>query len=50
MYNKLKERKIIPCEVLQKIKDNAYMLLFPTYLKTFNVFNGQHFTSPTKRE
>jgi len=41
-YNKLKERKIGPCEILQKINDNAYRLRLPSHLKTSNVFNVKH--------
>ena len=38
-YNKLKERKISPCEVLHKINDNAYKIFLPHHMKTFIVFN-----------
>jgi len=41
-YNKLRERKIGPCEILQKINDNAYRLRLPSHLKTSNVFNVKH--------
>ena len=41
-YNKLKERKIGPCEVLQKINDNAYRLRLPSHLRTSDVFNVKH--------
>jgi len=41
-YNKLKERKIGPCEILQKINDNAYRLCLPSHLKTSDVFNVKH--------
>ena len=41
-YNKLKERKIGPCEVLQKINDNAYRLRLSSHLKTSDVFNVKH--------
>ncbi|XP_022871711.1 uncharacterized protein LOC111390827 [Olea europaea var. sylvestris] len=41
-YNKLKELKIGPCEVLQKINDNAYRLCLPSHLKTSDVFNVKH--------
>ncbi|KAE8668905.1 hypothetical protein F3Y22_tig00112281pilonHSYRG00079 [Hibiscus syriacus] len=41
-YNKLKDRKIGPCEVVQKINDNAYRLRLPSYLKTSDVFNVKH--------
>ena len=40
-YNKLKDRKIGPCEVLAKINDNAYKLRLPSHLKT-SVFNVKH--------
>jgi hypothetical protein len=41
-YNKLKDRKIGPCEVLQKINDNAYRLRLPSHLRTSDVFNVKH--------
>ena len=41
-YNKLKERKIGLCEVLQKINDNAYRLHLPSHLMTSDVFNMKH--------
>lgn len=41
-YNKLKERKIGPCETLQKINDNAYRLHLPRRLRTSDVFNVKH--------
>ncbi|KAE8655338.1 Detected protein of unknown function [Hibiscus syriacus] len=41
-YNKLKDRKIGPCEVVQKINDNAYRLRLPSHLKTSDVFNVKH--------
>jgi hypothetical protein len=41
-YNKLKEQKIGPCEILQKINDNAYRLRLPSHLKTSDVFNVKH--------
>ncbi|KAE8692442.1 hypothetical protein F3Y22_tig00110833pilonHSYRG00063 [Hibiscus syriacus] len=41
-YNKLKDWKIGPCEVVQKINDNAYRLRFPSHLKTSDVFNVKH--------
>jgi len=41
-YNKLRERNIGPCEILQKINDNAYKLHLPSHLKTFDVFNVKH--------
>ncbi|GLT54898.1 hypothetical protein SLA2020_280570 [Shorea laevis] len=43
-YNKLRERKIGPCEILQKINDNAYRLRLPSHLKTSDVFNVKHLT------
>ena len=44
IYNKLKERKIGRCEVLQKVNDNVYKIRLPHHLKTSNVFNVQHLT------
>ncbi|KAE8697013.1 hypothetical protein F3Y22_tig00110634pilonHSYRG00004 [Hibiscus syriacus] len=41
-YNKLKDRKIGPSEVVQKINDNAYRLRLPSHLKTSDVFNVKH--------
>ncbi|XP_022855290.1 uncharacterized protein LOC111376554 [Olea europaea var. sylvestris] len=41
-YNKLKERKFRPCEVLEKINDNAYRLRLPSHLKTSNIFNVKY--------
>ncbi|KAE8669996.1 putative Quercetin 3-O-methyltransferase 1 [Hibiscus syriacus] len=41
-YNKLKDRKIGPCEVVQKINDNAYRLHLPSHLQTSDVFNVKH--------
>ncbi|KAE8663201.1 putative Quercetin 3-O-methyltransferase 1 [Hibiscus syriacus] len=41
-YNKLKDRKIGPCEVVQNINDNAYRLRLPSHLKTSDVFNVKH--------
>ncbi|KAE8704407.1 General regulatory factor 9, MU isoform 1 [Hibiscus syriacus] len=41
-YNNLKDRKIGPCEVVQKINDNAYRLRLPSHLKTSDVFNVKH--------
>ncbi|KAE8672958.1 putative CCCH-type zinc finger family protein [Hibiscus syriacus] len=41
-YNKLKDRKIGPYEVVQKINDNAYRLRLPSHLKTSDVFNVKH--------
>ncbi|KAE8702634.1 putative CCCH-type zinc finger family protein [Hibiscus syriacus] len=41
-YNKLKDRKIGPCEVVQKINDNAYRLRLPSHLNTSDVFNVKH--------
>ena len=34
-YSKLKEQKIGPCEVLQKINDNAYRLRLPQSFEDF---------------
>ncbi|KAE8681700.1 Two-component response regulator-like APRR9 [Hibiscus syriacus] len=41
-YNKLKDRKIEPCEVVQKINDNAYRLRLLSHMKTSDVFNVKH--------
>lgn len=41
-YNKLKSRKIGPVEVLERINPNAYRVLLPPHLNTFNVFNVKH--------
>jgi hypothetical protein len=38
----LRSGRLIPCEILQKINDNAYMLCLPSHLKTFDVFNVKH--------
>jgi hypothetical protein len=43
-YNKLRERKIGPCDILRKINDNAYRLRLSSHLKTSNVFNIKHLT------
>jgi hypothetical protein len=43
-YNKLHERKIGPCEILQKINDNAYWLRLLSHLKISDVFNVKHLT------
>ncbi|VFQ78099.1 unnamed protein product [Cuscuta campestris] len=43
-YDKLKDRKIGPCEIVQKINDNAYRLRLPSHLKTSDVFNVKHLT------
>ena len=43
-YNKLRERKIGPCEILQKINDNSYWLRLPSHLKISDVFNVKHLT------
>ena len=41
-YNQLKERKIGPCEILQKINDNVYRLRLLSHLRTSDVFNVKH--------
>lgn len=41
----MKKRKIGPCEVLQKINDNTYMICLPHYIKISDVFNVQHLIS-----
>ncbi|VFR02798.1 unnamed protein product [Cuscuta campestris] len=43
-YDKLKDQKIGPCEIVQKINDNAYRLQLPSHLKTSDVFNVKHLT------
>jgi hypothetical protein len=43
-YNKLRERKIGPYEILQKINYNAYQLYLPSHLKISDVFNVKHLT------
>ncbi|KAE8695306.1 hypothetical protein F3Y22_tig00110721pilonHSYRG00071 [Hibiscus syriacus] len=42
IHEQLKDRKIGPCEVVQKINDNAYRLRLPSHLKTSDVFNVKH--------
>jgi len=37
-YNKLNVRKIGPCEVLERINDNAYRLKLPSHIKTPDIF------------
>jgi hypothetical protein len=44
IINKLSERKIGPCEILQKIIDNAYRICLPSHLKTSDVFNVKYLT------
>lgn len=39
-YNKLKEKKISPCKVLQKINNIAYRLCLRSHLKTFDVLTS----------
>lgn len=41
-HNMLKDRKIGPCEILQKINDNAFRLQLLPHLKTSDVFNVKH--------
>ena len=41
-YMKLNDRKVGPCEVLRKIKDNAYQVRLPSHFNISNVFNVQH--------
>jgi hypothetical protein len=43
--NKLLERKVGRCEVLQKINANGYRLRLPSYLKSSHVFNAKHLTT-----
>ncbi|KAK9920990.1 hypothetical protein M0R45_029522 [Rubus argutus] len=38
-YNKLKERKIGPCQILTKINDNAYKIDLPPNIRTHPTFN-----------
>jgi hypothetical protein len=44
-YNKLKEKKISHCKVLQIINDNAYRICLPHHLKISDVFNVHHLSS-----
>lgn len=44
-YNKLQEKKVGRCEVLQKINANGYRLRLPSYLKSSHVFNVKHLTT-----
>lgn len=46
-YDKLKDRKIGPCEIVQKINDNAYRLWLPKDVRTSDVFNVKHLTRCT---
>lgn len=41
-YNKLKDRKIGPLEILEKINNNAYRLRLPPHMHTADVFNVKH--------
>lgn len=38
-YHKLRERKNWPCEILQRIDDNAYRLRLPSHIRTSDAFN-----------
>ena len=40
-YNKLKEKKIGPCRILEKINDNAYKIELPSNIRTHPTFNVQ---------
>jgi methylmalonyl-CoA mutase N-terminal domain/subunit len=37
-YNKLNARKIGPCELLERLNDNAYRLKLPSHIKTPDIF------------
>ena len=41
-YNKLKARKVVPLEVLEKINNNAYRLCLPPHMHTSDVYNVKH--------
>lgn len=41
-YNKLKQRKIGPVQIVEKINANAYRLLLPPHVHTADVFNVKH--------
>lgn len=41
-YNKLKSKKVGPCEILKRINPNAYKVQLPPHLCTSNVFNVKH--------
>ena len=41
-YNKLKSKKVGPCEVLEHINLNVYKVQLPAHLRTSNVFNIKH--------
>lgn len=43
-YDKLKNRKVGPYEIVQKINDNAYRLRLPKQMKMSDVFNVKHLT------
>ena len=41
-YNKLSAKKIGPVEIVEKINSNAYHLMFPSHIRTADVFNVKH--------
>ena len=41
-YMQLNDRRVGPCEVLRKIRDNAYQVKLPPHLSISDVFNVQH--------
>lgn len=42
LVNTTSARKIGPCEVLERINDNTYMLKLPSHIKTSDIFNVRH--------
>jgi hypothetical protein len=41
-YNKLKPRKFGPCQILEKMGNNAYRVQLPDDMNITNVFNVRH--------